>query len=572
MLWKSEHPDLDIPSDVTTWEWAFESTQYSPMQYAKAGTLGFYENAITKERLDYSQVKDVATKLSTALVRKCGLLPGDTVSILATNTVWYPVALWATIRAGGRINGASPGYNVEEMTYALKTAKTRILFTLPNSLDVAVAAARNAGIPASQVFLLEGSRQGFSNIQDLLQIGSSHAPDRPYSIPSGKTNKEICGYLNFSSGTTGLPKAVMLSHHNLIAQCHQLRQLQVVEPGERLQALAVTPLFHITGLVRYIHYPIFMNGISIMLPSFDMDSMLRTIITYRIRELILVPPIVIRIVRDPIVTQYLPSLQGIVKRWSSGSAPTPPEIIALLQNKFPNTGFRQGYGATESTACICCHPPSHYDYQYATTGGKLCANTVAKVLSLDEPTQLLGANETGEICARGPQIAMGYLDHPTATAETFDTEGFFHTGDVGFIDSDGWIHISDRIKEMIKVRGQQVAPAELEDVLQGHPAVEDCAVLGVEDAYSGEKPKAYVVVRRGGGWEGSEALLGRELLEYVKERKSRYKWLREVEFTEGIPKSPTGKLLRRVLKVGDRDVGRVRGVVVREREGEKAKL
>ncbi|CAK1364180.1 unnamed protein product [Cercospora beticola] len=571
MLWKSEHPDLDIPSNVTTWEWAFESKEYSPTQYAEPENIGFYENAITKERLNYSQVKDVATKLSTALVRDYGLRPGETVSILATNTVWYPVALWSTIRAGGRINGASPGYNVDEMTYALKTAKTKILFTLPNSLDVAVAAAKNAGIPSIQVFLLEGSRPGFNNIQDLLHIGSRYAPGRPYSIPSGKTNEEICGYLNFSSGTTGLPKAVMLSHHNLIAQCHQLRQLQVIEPGERLQALAVTPLFHITGLVRYIHYPILMNGVSIMLPSFDMDSMLRTIITYRIRELILVPPIVIRIVKDPIVTKYLPDLQRIVKRWSSGSAPTPPEIIALLQKKFPNTGFRQGYGATESTACISCHPSSHYDYKYATTGGKLCANTVAKVLSLEDPTKSLGPNETGEICARGPQIAMGYLDNPIATAETFDKEGFFHTGDVGYIDSEGLIHISDRIKEMIKVRGQQVAPAELEDVLQGHSAVEDVAVLGIEDEYSGEKPKAYVVVKQDGGWEGEGSEeLGRELLEYVKERKSRFKWLKEVEFVrsgQGIPKSPTGKLLRRVLKVGDRDGKRVRGVVVREEGG-----
>ncbi|EMF13633.1 acetyl-CoA synthetase-like protein [Sphaerulina musiva SO2202] len=565
MLWKSDHPDLDIPSNVTTWEWLFESREHSPLHHLTNNQpLGRYENAVTKGQLDYAEVKDVVTKLSTALVRKYGFETGDTISILATNTVWYPVALWAAIRAGGRVNGASPGYNVGEMTYALKTAKTKFLFTLPGSLDVAVLAAKQAGMSSDHVFLLEGERQGFTSVQQLIELGASYSPTRHYSIPAGKTNKEICGYLNFSSGTTGLPKAVMLSHHNIIAQCHQLRQLQVLDAGEQPKMLGVTPLFHITGLIRYIHYPVFMNGISLLLPTFSMESMLHTIITYRIRELILVPPILIRLVRDPIVSHHLPALQQTVRRWSSGSAPTPAEIIQLLHEKFPQTGFRQGYGATESTACISCHPPECYDYKYANTAGKLCANTTAKIIDLDDRSSKkkeLGPGETGEICARGPQIAMGYLDNAAATAETFDSDGFFHTGDVGYIDHEGFLHIQDRIKEMIKVRGQQVAPAELEDALLGHAAVEDCAVLGIADDYSGEKPKAYVLVRA--GVEASEGL-GRELLEFVRERKSRYKWLKEVEFTRVIPKSPTGKLLRRVLKAGDGDAKRVRGIVVRD--------
>ena len=185
------------------------------------------------------------------------------------------------------------------------------------------------------------------------------------------------------------------------------------------------------------NYPLLMNGDSIMLPGFDMDTMLKTIVKFNVPELILVPPIIIRIVRDPVVDKSLPDLRRIVKRWSSGSAPSAPEIIELLRQKFPNTGFRQGYGATESTACISCHPPSHYDYRYANTGGLLCANTVAKVLDLNDPTKELVPGQTGEICARGPQIAMGYLDNPAATAETFDKDGFFHTGDVGHLDEEG---------------------------------------------------------------------------------------------------------------------------------------
>ena len=324
-----------------------------------------------------------------------------------------------------------------------------------------------------------------------------------------------------------------------------------------------------------------MNGLSIMLPSFTLPTMLQTIQSYQIPELILVPPILIRIVRDPLTASYDLTC---VKRWSSGSAPISPEIIKALQSKFPDTGFRQGYGATESTACISCHPPSHYDYKYAHTGGMLVANTAAKVLSLDAPHVELGVGETGEICAKGPQIAMGYLDNLSATAESFDNEGFLHTGDVGHIDSEGLIHIEDRIKEMIKVKGQQVPPAELEDLLLGHADVEDCAVLGVQDGYAGERPKAFVVLKRrmkGGvevgvrGGEGEDGVskrqlqnIGRRLLEFVKEKKVRYKWLSEIEFVREVPKSPTGKLLRRVLKEKEKET-EGRGFRVRD---ERAKL
>ncbi|KAK4897331.1 hypothetical protein LTR27_004851 [Elasticomyces elasticus] len=566
MLWESPHPRLDIPEDLTTWQWAFETPAYSPVLHAE-NDLGSYIDAATKERIDLAEVKEKATNLSTALVQKYGLKPGDTVSLFSTNTIWYPVAMWATVRAGGRVNGASPAYNAEEMAFALKTASTKFLFTLPSSLDVALAAADAAGLARSNVFLLEGTKPGFTSLTDLVKMGEQLTADPSYCIPAGMTNKAVCGYLNFSSGTTGLPKAVMLSHGNLIAQCHQLKQLQVVSPGQRYKILAVMPLFHITGMVRFCHYPVFMNGDGIMLPSFSMDFMLKTIVEHEVEELILVPPIVIRLVRDPIVEQYMPDLLRIVKRWSSGSAPIAPEIIQQLHKKFPNTGFRQGYGATESTACISCHPPTHFDYKYAATAGMLCANTVAKVVDLDDPTKELGPGQTGEICARGPQIAMGYLNNPTSTAETFK-DGFLHTGDVGNIDEEGLIHIEDRIKEMIKVKGQQVPPAELEDLLLGHELVEDCAVLGVPDMYAGERPKAYVVLKSN---VQASPETGLTLLRFVKAKKVRYKWIEEVEFTNDIPKSPTGKLLRRILKANDREKSRMRGLCVRD-DAERARL
>jgi 4-coumarate--CoA ligase len=241
MLWKSPHPDLEskpspiyykvllpdgwvlssdiVPTTLTTWEWAFESREFSPIHYAPS-SLGSYSDAVTKKQLDFSEVKRLASQLSTVLVRKYGLKPQQTVSLFSTNTIWYPVAMWAAVRAGGRVNGASPAYSVEEMAHALKTAEAKFLMTLPSSLDVAVAAATEAGIPKSHILLLEGSAAGFTSIQDLISQfqDAGHIVAPYYRIPTGKTNMEICGYLNFSSGTTGFPKAVMLSHHNVIAQ------------------------------------------------------------------------------------------------------------------------------------------------------------------------------------------------------------------------------------------------------------------------------------------------------------------------------------------------------------------
>lgn len=357
----------------------------------------------------------------------------------------------------------------------------------------------------------------------------------------------------------------MISHQNIIAQSHQIRQLTPPkdDPTERYKVCAVLPFFHITGLVHILHMPIFMNAHVYMLPSFTMESMLETIIEYQIKEIMLVPPIVIRMVRDPVVKKYLPKLKHIT-RFSSGAAPCSEEVLKQLEDTFPNTGFKQGYGMTESCSCISAHPADKYDYKYAHTGGTIVGNTEVKFLN--EEGEELGLMQPGEIYARGPQIVMGYLNNPKATEETFLPGGWLRTGDQGMIDDEGFLHITDRLKEMIKVKGIAVAPAELEDLLLGHPNVEDCAVLSIPDEWSGEKPKAYIVTK--GAGESEE--LGRGIMKYVKDNKVRYKHVKEIEFISEIPKSPSGKILRRVLK--DRMKAGDFGLRVREADSVPAKL
>lgn len=299
-----------------------------------------------------------------------------------------------------------------------------------------------------------------------------------------------------------------------------------------------------------------------MLPSFTMQRMLDTIATYKFTELLLVPPILIRLVRDPLVDKYDLSF---LRRFLSGAAPLSEEIIQLLRKKFPQTGFRQGYGMTESSSCITIHPPDKFDYKYAHTVGTIVASTEVKIIKENGSEAKVG--EPGEVLARGPQVVMGYLNNEKATKETFDEEGWLHTGDQGVMDDEGCITIVDRLKEMIKVKGIGVAPAELEDLLLGHEWVEDTAVLGMPDDYSGELPKAYVVLKP--GIEGDKAR-GRELMQYVKDRKVRYKWVKEVEFVKEVPKSASGKVLRRVLR--DKAAGKDRENIVRDEVGQKAML
>ncbi|KJY01538.1 hypothetical protein TI39_contig288g00017 [Zymoseptoria brevis] len=458
----------------------------------------------------------------------------------------------ATLRVGGRVSGASPAYNVEEMTYALQKADAKFLMTHQDSMEVAIESAKAANIPRENIFLLEGELDGFKNIKTLIEEGKQAGEPIPvWSIPPGKTNFDVCGFLSFSSGTTGLPKAVMIAHQNVIAQCLQIMQ---ITPSDHKRVLAVLPSFHITGLVHVLHLPLLINASVYFLPAFTMKAMLDTVTEYKIPELLLVPPILIRMVRDPIVDEYDLSF---LRRFSSGAAPLSEEIIQLLKKKFPQTGFKQGYGMTESCSCITAHPPWLYDFKYAHSVGTVCASTTVKIVKEDGTEADVG--EPGEICAKGPQIVMGYLNNEQATRDTFDEQGFLHTGDQGSIDENGIITILDRIKELIKVKGIGVAPAELEDCLLGHDKVEDVAVLGIQDDWAGEVPKAYIVLKPGN--EANQDV-GREILKYVRDCKVRYKAVKEVEFIEEIPKSGSGKILRRILR--DQAKKGATGVVVRE--------
>ncbi|GKZ26546.1 hypothetical protein AbraIFM66951_002603 [Aspergillus brasiliensis] len=537
MIFSSTRPILDVPTDVTVWDWLFNSRPCPSQQSSKTG--GF-NDVTTGARIGYQDVKVYSTFASTALVRRHGLQPGDTVIILSPNSIWYPVAMMTTVRAGGIVAGASPAHGADELAYLLRASRAKFIFTILSRLPTVLRSADKVGIPHNRVFLLEGLQGSHSTLQECIDIGracGSAGQVDSYKIVAGSSNRDLCGYLNFSSGTTGRPKAVMFSHHNIIAQCMQVAQTSNID---NKKMLAVLPLYH-------VHLPIMRDMEVLMLPSFTMESMLDTIVQHQITEVPVVPPMIVRLLHDPKVAQYDLSH---VETFSSGAAPIPTELLRQLEKAYPKAGFKQSYGMTETCGALTTHSPIDQVYKYAHTAGTIMANTELQIV--DPVTSFhLGYNAPGEIFARGPQIAMGYLGNERATKEAFHADGWLRTGDVGFIDRNGFLTITDRIKDMIKVKGIGVSPIELEDCLLQHPAVADVAVVGIQEVYSGQRPKACVVINtafaKRANEEGFWRVLGQELLELIQSQKVRHKWLAEVEFIAAIPKGPTGKVLRREL-------------------------
>ncbi|RGP68585.1 4-coumarate-- ligaselike 7 [Fusarium sporotrichioides] len=549
MIYQSENPKISFSLKQTLWSWLFDSKTFASGDDAPGFT-----DAITKKHISYGLLRDYATLLSSVLVAQYGLKQNDTVIVYGKNSIWWPVTTLATIRVGGVACGVSPEYTVDELAYSLKTSKSKIMFATVDNIDNAHAAAANVGIPQGNVILLEGSRKGSTSIQALLENSGTVTEVPPFQIPKDKTNSDVCTFLCFSSGTTGLPKAVMISHANIIAQCLQVTDLTL--PSHR-RILAALPFYHITGIVHQLHLPIHLNANVYVLAKFTLDTLLQTASENKIKELLLVPPIIIRLVREPkLVAKYDLSH---VERFSSGAAPLSREILTLLEKAFPGTGFKQGYGMTESCSCIVAHPPGKYAYKYADRVGTLVGSTELRIVDI-ETGKDCEVNKSGEIWARGPQMAMGYLDNPKATQDTFDKDGFLHTGDIGYIDEEGFLSITDRLKEMIKVKGIGVAPAELENLLLGQPQVDDVAVCGIPDELAGERPKAFVVLKSSQSSRPVEA--SREIFENVKKESARHKWLSEIEIVSAIPKSPAGKILRRKLQ--DKSTTGSKSVIIKD--------
>jgi acyl-CoA synthetase (AMP-forming)/AMP-acid ligase II len=472
--------------------------------------------------LTYRQLTDQVQHVAAGLAQR-GLQKGDVFAIYSPNLPEYAVAFHAVASLGGIITTINPLYTADELAYQLNDADASYLLTTPQLLDAARAAAERARIREIFVF---GEAAGATSFAALL--ASEGAAPMVEIDP-----REDLLVLPYSSGTTGYPKGVMLTHYNMVANICQFEALPAQDFTADDTIIAVLPFYHIYGMTILTNLTLCKGATVVTMPRFDLEQFLQIMQDYRVSFAYLVPPIVVALAKHPVVDKYdLSRLKGI----NSGGAPLGEPIAQACAERL-GCLVKQSYGLTETSPVTHINPLIREQIKIASIGPCI-PNTECMVVDVVSGAAL-GPNQQGEIWVRGPQVMKGYLNRPDATAAMLDDEGWLHTGDIGYADEDGYFYIVDRLKELIKYNAYQVAPAELEALLLGHPAVADAAVVGQPDEAAGELPTAYIVAR--------EAVSAEEIMAFVAERVAPYKKIRAVEFIDQIPKSLSGKLLRRVL-------------------------
>lgn len=478
--------------------------------------------------LSYEQLDRFHRRIAAALA-ETGVRKGDVLALHSPNTVAFPTAFYAATRAGASVTTVHPLATPDEFAKQLDDSAARWIVTVSPLLETARRAAELAG-GVREIFVCD-SAPGHRSLIDML---ASTAPEPQIAIDPGTD----VAALPYSSGTTGIPKGVMLTHRQIATNLAQLEPAISAGPGDRI--LAVLPFFHIYGLTALMNAPLRVGATVVVLPRFELDTFLAAIQHHRITGLYVAPPIVLALAKHPLVERYdLSSLEYIV----SAAAPLDAKLAAACSQRLGLPPVGQAYGMTELSPGTHVVPLAAMHDAPAGTVGKLIAGTEMRIVSLDDPGKDLGVGEAGEILIRGPQIMKGYLGRPDATAALIDPDGWLHTGDVGHVDADGWLFVVDRVKELIKYKGFQVAPAELEALLLTHPGIADAAVIGVHDDDGNEVPHAHVVRR-----PTATGLSEGEVMMYVAERVAPYKRVRRVTFIDGVPRAASGKILRRELR------------------------
>ncbi|MEU1276518.1 AMP-binding protein [Streptomyces sp. NPDC005799] len=478
----------------------------------------------------YGQLTKAIDRVAAGLTER-GLGRGDVAVIFSPNSPDYPVVFHGVLSAGAVASPASALYTPAELAHQLRDSGARVLFTSADALDRSRAAAAEDGVCLQEIIVL-GSVHGAPG--PVPEIGfdkllETTAPSSPV-VNSG----DDLAALPYSSGTTGLPKGVMLTHRNLVASVLQSQPISGTDANSRV--MAVLPLFHIYGITGIMNCSLYKRSCIVTMPRFDLAQLLSAIDEHRVDYLYIAPPIALALLASPLVKQHdLSSLKEVM----SAAAPLSREVAQELAKRLDTTVV-QGYGLTEASPTTHGIPADRPDLDRGSVG-LLMPNLEARVV---DPVTGRDAElgEHGELWCRGPNIMRGYLNNSEATAATIDADGFLHTGDLVTIDADGAFHVVDRLKELIKYRGFQVAPAELEALLLTHDGIADAAVIGVHT--DGEElPKAFIVRRT-----THLDLNAEDVQTFVAARVAPYKKIRQVEFLDRIPKSPAGKILRNALR------------------------
>ncbi len=510
MIWRSPYADVAVP-EVPLSRFVLAP---APARGAKPALIDGRSGCA----LSYAELAARVERTAAGLAR-AGFGKGEVLAMISRNVPEYAVAFHAAARLGGTITTVNPLATAAEVQKQLADCGARFAVAEPERSDELAAcgiAAFALGTPS----------------WDELAATAALVPEVAID-----PRRDVVA-LPYSSGTTGLPKGVMLTHRNLVANVVQLEAVRDLRQDDVL--LAVLPFHHIYGITIFLNVALHVGATLVVLPRFDLDEYLRALARWRVTYAHVVPPIVLALARHPDVGRHdLSSLRRVF----SGAAPLSAELTRECGERL-RCPVLQGYGMTEASPATHMSPSDPRLIEPGTVGW-LLPGTECRIVDPGSGAEL-GPGQEGELWVRGPQVMKGYLKQPEATARTVDADGWLLTGDIGRGDAKGTFTVVDRVKELIKYKGFQVAPAELEAVLLTHPRVADAAVVGAPDDAAGELPVAYVVARG--------TVPAGEILDFVAARVAPHKKVRRVEFVAAIPKSPSGKILRRVL--AERERGR----------------
>ncbi|KAM9976816.1 hypothetical protein ACTFIR_010662 [Dictyostelium discoideum] len=466
--------------------------------------------------------------------------------VILPNLPEYVPIFHGTLLVGGITSLINPDYTIEELSHTLATVSPRYLAVTLAVYEKIKNDLKRVFPSVEKVILVDIAGQTLKEIDQLTlcnsdgivmsfnQLINNNGKDYPIVRIDPKKDTAV---IPFSSGTTGLFKGVCLSHYNLVSNTYQTQTIETSTYKKNDSVMGILPFFHIFGLMLYLMLMVKQGYLIVILPKFEFVRFLELIQNYKVAMSFIVPPIAIMLAKSPIVDKFdLSSLRTL----SCGAAPLGSEVEDLIKERFKGRlVIKQGYGSTELSPSCLVTPNGLVK---SGSSGILIPNLLAKTIS-PETGENLGIGEKGEICIKGPNVMLGYYNNEKATDQAIDKDGFLKTGDIGYVDEDGYYFIVDRSKELIKCKGFQVPPAELEALLLSHPKVEDSCVVGLSKGDMGEVPRGFVVIKQ------NESLTEKELLDWAHPKIANYKRFGGgIFFIPTIPKSATGKLLRKNLK------------------------
>ncbi|XP_053608884.1 uncharacterized protein pdgy isoform X2 [Plodia interpunctella] len=528
---KSPFKNVDLPN-ITLNEYIFQNLDKWPERTAAVC-------AVTGRGYTYEQTFKLSNAFAANLRNKFKIEDGDVVSVMLPNIPDFPLVALGILEAGGVVSTINPIYTAHEVQRQLLLSNAKIVVTLPEIVPVIKSAFNIAKIDLPVIVIRTNGDELPDGTIIFNELTEDPRVDTSCLKAVRRSTNDIC-FLPYSSGTTGLPKGVELSHKNIIANCEQINEPLIrchndTTDSHQDAVMGILPFFHIYGASVIMFHKMSAGAKLVTLAKFQPDVFLQSLQKSRTNILFLAPPILLLMSSHPAASKAVYQYLDVV---ISGAAPCAASDVRRLCEKVQRKlDYRQGYGLTETSPVVCF--PKNGSDEFAAVGHPV-PSTELKIV--DNDLKSLGPNETGELLIKGPQVMRGYKDNPQANIESFTADGWFRSGDLATIDDRGVVTIADRLKELIKVKGFQVPPAELEGVLRDHPAVNDAAVIGVPHPHNGEAPKAFVVLKPG------QKADTQNICAFVNERVAPYKNIKDVVFLDSIPKSSAGKILRKDLK------------------------